>query len=129
MSPKNCWLLCAFTVVVTAIMGGDRGIRTFIAADSFGAVFVAVALAVLWSRFDSQDNSLPRTAHAALAGGALATIANVTITLMRETDAVLVPHRLALGLTGLLYGAAIAGVMLAIADRRAAAASPIKAPI
>lgn len=129
MRMNQCWGLCAAAAAAVAILDGGRGIVPFIAADSLVAVAVAISLAALWSRFDHEEKKLLRTAKAALTGGVLVTIANATITLMREADTVLLPQRLALGLTGLLYGAAIAGVMLAIADRRAATASPIKAPI
>lgn len=112
MLMRICWGLCALTGAAAAILGGGRGIVPFIAVDSLSAVVAAVTVAALWNRSGRRENVLSRAAYAALTGGALATIVNVSITLLKEPEAALIPMRLALGLTGLLYGAAAAGALL-----------------
>lgn len=126
MRMKICWGLCALSATATAMLGGDCGIIPFIAVDSLGAVVAAVAIAALWNHSDYRGELLPRAAYSALAGGSLTTIINVSITLIWEQNAALIPMRLALGLTGLLYGAAAAGLLL-VASERASKAQPVKA--
>lgn len=123
MRTRTCWSLCGVSAAAAALLGGGRGFAPFIAADSLSAVVAAVALTTLWNLIDRREDVLLRAAYASLGGGALATAINVSVTLAREPDAALVPMRLALGLTGLLYGAAAAGVILAVA-RRSAQARP-----
>ena len=108
-----CWILFAAAVAAIVVLDGARGLIPFVAADSFVAVAAAIGFAAIY-----RGGSMHRMAVAALAGGALATAVNVAITLMREGDPFLVPQRLALGMTGLLYGAAAAAAFLALAARR-----------
>ncbi len=115
MRTNICWGLCAASVAAIIILDGGRGFVPFLAVDSFAAVSVAAVVAALWRRFDPNRDSLSHAAHAALAAGALATVVNAAITMMSETDAVMMAQRLALGLTGLLYGAASAAVMQSLA--------------
>lgn len=126
MKKNNCWSLCAASAAAMVILGGDRGILSFVAADSLLAVLAAVAIAAVWNYSGQSADPLPRVAYAAMAGGALATIVNAFITLMREPDAALVPLRLAQGLTGVLYGAMAAGLIL-LAATRVSEARPVKA--
>lgn len=126
MKKNICWSLCAASAAGMVILGGDRGILSFVAADSLLTVLAAVAIAAIWNHSDQSGELLPRAAQAAMAGGALATIVNASITLIREPDAALIPLRLAQGLTGVLYGAMAAGLLL-VAAARASETRPIKA--
>lgn len=125
MSTKICWGMCALAAAATALLDGARGLNAFIAADSFGAVVAAIFLTALWSHLDRRGQVLSHAAYAALAGGAIATIVNISITLVTEANAVMIAQRLALGLTGLLYGALGAGILL-VASERASIARPVK---
>lgn len=120
---KLAFASLAGSVAAVAVLGGGRP-AYFLAVDSLAAVALGAVASLLAGRFFATESALVRAGRWAFFAGGLSVAVNAAVTLGRAPGLSSAAPRLALAMTGLMYGALVAIAFAWAAKRRPAAVSP-----